>query len=142
MSNLERSLSFTVTLHAAIILETSNRRDKQMESLTNLLVGRTFELVENNAGHAVSATIMRFGKSTESCTATYSGPNVTTGHAILRSDEMLYHAIDSNGKLSAGRAKVSITKTPVEVAEMRLNWTWLTGDKTSGISIWRECDAK
>ena len=85
---------------------------------------------------------MQFGSKTHPCTATYSGPNVRFGQVIVEDNEMLYQAIESNGKLSAGRANITLEEMDGERLVMRLEWTWLTGDLSSGVSIWRESHSK
>lgn len=93
---------------------------------------RTFELIENSDGHAAGATRMVFSDETQPYRATYSGPNVTFGHAIVEDGVMLYHARHADGSISAGQADVNLTED-----QMVLNWRWLTGEETSGVSVWK-----
>ena len=101
------------------------------------LVGKTFELVENHDGHALGSTLMQFKSKNNPVRGTYSGPNVIFGEAIVSGSNMLYHALASDGQLSAGLAKVTIHNCD-GVLEMVLQWQWLTGKKTSGESKWRQ----
>lgn len=101
------------------------------------LAGKSFELIENDAGLASTSTVMVFCQNSESCQATYSGPNMKNGHVIVSGDQMLYHAISINDELSAGRASMTFLPQSDGGIEMRLQWQWLTGDKSEGVSRWR-----
>jgi hypothetical protein len=106
------------------------------------LENRTFELYENEHGHASGNTVMVFGSASEPQTGTYTGPNVMYGQVIVvpgsSTGVMLYHALTMDGDLVAGRATVSVQEHAGNPAEMRLDWQWLTGDQSSGTSVWRE----
>ena len=104
------------------------------------LQSRVFELVENKGGHAASTTTIRFSNVPEPCTAIYSGPNISFGQAIVKDGEMLYQAIELDGTLRAGRAKIAIKATDGNPREMHLHWSWLTGEKSSGVSVWQEIE--
>ena len=103
---------------------------------------RSFELVENSGGHAIGGTVITFDRDKEPCRATYQGPNVKFGHALMEKCDgearMLYHALTDNGQLVAGEAQVSFFEADDGSIEMHLRWRWLTGDKSGGISKWRE----
>jgi len=103
-------------------------------------MGKVFQLVENKQGHASGATIMRFNDCESPCTATYSGPNVSYGQAIVQSKSMLYQALESDGALTAGQAKVTIAEPTAGQMEMRLDWKWLTGDRSEGVSFWQQIE--
>jgi len=86
---------------------------------------------------------MVFNHCTSPYEASYSGPNVSNGHALVfaKNDvlNMVYHAITSEGILVAGKAVVELTRaSSTNTLEMQLNWQWLTGDLSSGISKWIE----
>ncbi|MDH3494530.1 MAG: hypothetical protein OEM82_13320 [Acidobacteriota bacterium] len=102
---------------------------------------RSFELIENNDGPAAGRTVMKFGRRTEPCRATYSGPNVRFGHALVEEVEgearMVYHALTDEGALVAGKARVSFFEADDGSIEMHLRWKWLDGEG-GGISKWRE----
>ena len=95
-----------------------------------------FKLIANDGGHASQSTLMTFDDSTKPFKATYTGPNVKFGHVIVEGDQMLYHALDSQGNLSAGAAAVTLTDT-----HMILAWRWLTGDLSKGESRWQRVDS-
>lgn len=108
--------------------------------LVSDLVGKTFELIENRDGYALGSTRMQFQSGVNPVRATYSGPNVVYGEAIVCGEDMLYHALNSEGQMSAGRANIVIQKSS-GVLEMVLQWHWLTGEQTGGISKWRQVAA-
>ena len=99
----------------------------------------SFQLIENRDGHVMGKTVMKFDQSLSPCIATYSGPNIVFGQAIVENGFMLYQALQTNGKLSAGKASVSYLKASEDrAAEMILNWRWLTGDRSKGTSRWKQ----
>jgi len=108
------------------------------------LTSKTFQLIENQDGLASSSTRMIFNSSNAPYEATYSGPNVSNGHVLVFKNDtldMVYHALTHEGKLVAGKAVVELTIEEPETLKMQLNWQWLTGDLTSGISRWIEINA-
>jgi len=106
------------------------------------LSDRSFELVENADGHAAGQTVMTFHPGTEPCRATYSGPNVRFGHALVEKingeARMVYHALTDEGELVAGKARVFFFEADDGSIEMHLRWQWLNSDAGGGISKWRE----
>jgi hypothetical protein len=105
------------------------------------LANRSFRLLQNVDGQATADTVMHFGPERHPYKAEYSGPNITYGHAIAHDSgvttKMLYHAIDLEGQLTAGKADVILVNSPVSPL-MVLNWQWLTDDRSAGLSIWQE----
>jgi len=99
-------------------------------------------LIENEQGLAGSSTRMVFTNNSSPYEATYSGPNVSNGHVLASYiDEtltMIYHAFTAEGQLVAGKATVELSETSAGNLLMQLNWQWLTDDKSTGISKWRE----
>lgn len=107
------------------------------------LANRHFELVENSGGHAGATTVMKFSEHAEPYLGTYTGPNTILGQVIVNTSpsgltEMLYQSLTTDGELVAGRAEVSLIWEENKPATLQLNWQWLTGSLTSGVSIWRE----
>lgn len=49
-----------------------------------------FQLVANDTGLALAATIMHFADATAPCKATYHGPNILAGQALMHQNQMLY----------------------------------------------------
>lgn len=106
------------------------------------LENKIFDLIENQGGLASSDTRMTFNNDSFPFQAMYSGPNVSNGHVLVASHEgslnMIYHALTSEGVFVAGKADVSFTNTEKGPLTMQLNWQWLTGDLSSGVSMWSE----
>ncbi|WP_018996504.1 hypothetical protein [Hirschia maritima] len=102
-----------------------------------VLSGCVFELIENSSGHAAEKTIMSFSPNLEICSAIYSGPNIEFGQVLVSDDCMLYHALDKAGKLAAGQAKISIQQDDSNDVFMKLEWSWLSSDSSSGESLWK-----
>jgi hypothetical protein len=107
------------------------------------LANKHFELVDNPDGLASPKTIMVFTKHTEPFLGTYTGPNTIQGQVLVHTSpngqtEMLYQSLTSDGELVAGRAKVILIDEAGKPTTMQLNWQWLTGSLSSGVSIWRE----
>ncbi len=88
--------------------------------------------------------MMVFDNTDSPYKANYTGPNIEYGHAIVSKENgkltMLYHAISKNGELSAGKAIVSLSKDSSDKIEMQLDWNWLTGELSKGVSKWREIE--
>jgi hypothetical protein len=106
---------------------------------------KNFELVENSDGHASAKTIMKFSDHSEPFLATYTGHNTIYGQVIVRTSksgdlEMLYQSLTTEGELTAGRALVTLIENENHKTVMQLDWQWLTGSLTRGISIWHEVD--
>ena len=93
----------------------------------------TFDLIENEDGHAAGATQLSFDESSNPMRAAYQVPNVVFGHALVVDDVMLYHALDTRGELSVGRAHIEFDEAS---ATLTLRWRWLSGEG-SGESVWR-----
>jgi hypothetical protein len=106
------------------------------------LQNKQFLLIENGDGLAASDTLMIFDDSCDPFHATYSGPNVSNGHVLVsftnNKCNMVYHALASKTDLVAGKAEVSFVNSKTNENVMQLNWQWLTGDLSSGISLWRQ----
>lgn len=107
------------------------------------LSNKWFELVENSDGHASAKTIMKFSEQSNPFTGTYTGPNNVYGQVIVRTSktdvtEMLYQSLTTDNELVAGKAILTLSENDNGKLIMQLNWQWLTGSLSSGISIWHE----
>jgi hypothetical protein len=49
---------------------------------------------------------------------------------------MLYQCVTVSHELKAGRALARFSDTPGKTLSMHLDWQWLTGDQTGGVSEW------
>ncbi|MEH6455805.1 MAG: hypothetical protein V7749_05760 [Cocleimonas sp.] len=106
------------------------------------LSNRKFKLIENKKGLASGETIMVFDNTDLPYKAIYNGPNIEYGHVLVSLENenltMLYHSLSRDGELSAGKATVTLSKINSGNLEMQLDWHWLTGNLSSGISKWCE----
>ncbi len=106
------------------------------------LSNRKFKLIENQQGLASGDTIMVFDSTGLPYRAVYNGPNIEYGHALVSFEDekltMLYHSVSRKGELSSGKATITLSQNNSSNIEMQLDWQWLTGDLSNGISTWRE----
>lgn len=51
---------------------------------------------------------------------------------------MLYQSLTTDNELVAGRAQVSLSENESGKLVMQLNWQWLTGSLSNGVSLWHE----
>ena len=70
----------------------------------------------------------------------YSGGTIRTGRVLAcRKDEstieMLYQCVTVSGELKGGRALARFGDTR-DTLGMHLDWQWLTGDRSGGVSEW------
>lgn len=102
-------------------------------------------MIENADGLAGDKTRMIFDDGTSPYRAIYTGENIEYGNVIVTTNKntlnMLYQALTTEGDLVAGKAQVNISAISSTSLEMELQWQWLTGDLSSGISRWKEVDA-
>ena len=104
---------------------------------------KNFVLLKNTkSGTVNSDTVFKFMQKGNLVTADYHGSMVTYGKIIayLEKDtlEMLYHCLTAENELKAGKAQAKISLTEDQKITLRLDWKWLTGDKSHGESIYSE----
>ena len=99
-----------------------------MTDLTN----QTYELIENNDGHAQGGTRLVFSSETNPIRGTYSGPNVVFGQAIVHEEQLIFQGLTSDGNFVAGISTMSF-----EDDVMSLQWERMTGSPLSGVSHWK-----
>lgn len=106
------------------------------------LVGRCFRAQANTANGTIDTeTEMRFTEDGEVIHATYSGGSIVSGFVLARWSgemrmDMCYHCLTASDALQAGKAKARFDRTSDGRLAMRLDWQWLTGDRTKGESYW------
>ncbi len=107
------------------------------------LAGKTFRAIANSTNGTINTdTTMTFVSDDERGIAgVYAGGTIKTGQVIARrlddaTVEMLYHCVTVTSELKAGRALARFTKTPEHALCMHLDWQWLTGDQSVGVSEW------
>lgn len=105
---------------------------------------KKFKVMETSANGEVSPeVIFEYRQEGQVLSCDYAGGDIVTGHLIGLVDEqgvidMRYHQVNTHGILMTGRC----LSTP-EVGEdgkitLYEDWTWTSGDGSSGQSILRE----
>lgn len=94
-------------------------------------------------GETSSETIFHYKQDGNILTSEYSGGQIIRGHLIGLVDtegriNMRYHQVNSDGKLMTGIC--SSTPETIDNGKIRLHeeWTWTSGDMSSGQSILEE----
>lgn len=106
------------------------------------LAGKTFRAVANSEnGRIDTDTEMTFSADDGVAIGTYRGGTIAIGHVIAKhigdsEMEMLYQCVTTSGEVRAGRAHAILTVDDAQEIRMRLDWQWLTGDRTHGTSTW------
>ena len=107
------------------------------------LAGRTFRAIANSSNGTISTdTTMTFVSEDErGILGVYAGGSIRTGQVLARRKdyctvEMLYQCVTVSYELKAGRALARFSHTPDKTLCMHLDWQWLTGDQSGGVSEW------
>lgn len=106
------------------------------------LAGKRFFAQANTANGTIDTdTQMHFTEDADVIIATYSGGSIVTGHVLARWSgemriDMCYHCLTASDAIQAGKAKAYFDRTSDGRLAMRLDWQWLTGDRTKGESYW------
>lgn len=107
------------------------------------LAGKTFRAIGNSSNGTISTdTTMTFvSEDDRGILGVYAGGMIRTGQVVAcRKDhctvEMLYQCVTVSHELKAGRALAHFSYTPDKTLCMHLDWQWLTGDQSGGVSGW------
>ncbi len=107
------------------------------------LAGKTFRAIANSTNGTINTdTTMTFVSDDERGIAGfYAGGTIKTGQVVARRQddgtvEMLYHCVTVTGELKAGRALARFSDAADQMPSMHLDWQWLTGDQSGGVSEW------
>src|SRR5688500_7332686 len=107
------------------------------------LAGKTFRAIANSRNGTISTdTTMTFvSEDDRGILGVYAGGTIRTGQVIARRTddstiEMLYQCVTASHELKAGRALARFSHTPDKNLRMHLDWQWLTGDQSKGVSEW------
>ena len=100
---------------------------------------KRFILIDNSEnGKVNSDTIFEYKQDGNLVTADYYGGSVKYGKIIahIQNDklEMLYQCLTIDNQLKAGKSIAEIFLTDNQKIKLKLDWEWITGDKTSGKS--------
>ena len=105
---------------------------------------KKFRGVQNaDHGQTSKETIFTYKQKGTILTSEYKGGQIVKGHLIGLVDEhgnieMRYHQVNLKGELMTG---ICYSKPEIEVngkITLYENWTWNSGDKTSGMSVLEE----
>ena len=105
---------------------------------------KKFRVVQNAGnGETSKETIFTYKQKGTILTSEYKGGQIVKGHLIGLVDEhgnieMRYHQVNLKGELMTG---ICYSKPEIEVngkITLYENWTWTSGDKTSGMSVLEE----
>lgn len=106
------------------------------------LVGKRFLAQANTANGTINTeTEMHFTEDADIIRASYAGGSIVRGDVMARwtgamQIDMCYHCLTASDALQAGKAKAHFDRTSDGRLAMRLDWQWLTGDRTKGESYW------
>ena len=107
------------------------------------LAGKTFRAIANSSNGIISTdTTMTFVSEDErGILGVYTGGTIKTGQVIARRKdqstvEMLYQCVTVSQELKAGQALARFSNSPDKTLCMHLDWQWLTGDRSEGVSEW------
>jgi hypothetical protein len=107
------------------------------------LAGKTFRAIANSRNGSISTdTTMTFVSDDErGIRGVYSGGKIRNGQVLARRKdhctvEMLYQCLTIASELKAGRALARFSDRPDKTLCMHLDWQWLTGDQSGGVSEW------
>ncbi len=107
------------------------------------LTEKTFRAIANSSNGTISTdTTMTFVSEDETgILGVYAGGTIQAGQVVARRKdhctvEMLYQCVTVSQELKAGRALARFSHTPDKTLCMHLDWQWLTGDQSGGVSEW------
>ena len=107
------------------------------------LAGKTFRTIANSSNGTINTdTTMTFVSEDErGILGVYAGGSIRSGQVVGRRKddgtvEMLYQCVTLTHELKAGRALARFSYTPDKTLCMHLDWQWLTGDQSKGVSEW------
>ena len=107
------------------------------------LAGKTFRAISNSSNGTISTeTTMTFVSEDErGILGVYAGGTIRAGQVLARRKddgtvEMLYQCVTVSCELKAGRALARFSQMPDKTLCMHLDWQWLTGDQSGGVSEW------
>ena len=107
------------------------------------LAGKTFRAIANSSNGTIGTdTTMTFVSDDDrGILGVYAGGTIRTGQVVARRKddgtvEMLYQCVTVSDELKAGRALARFSQSPDKTLCMHLDWQWLTGDQSGGVSEW------
>ncbi|EKB51222.1 hypothetical protein [Cecembia lonarensis] len=105
---------------------------------------KTFRPIQNSEnGETSSETLFVYRQDGNILTSEYSGGNIIKGHliGIVNAEGMIdmrYHQVNKNGEIMTGTCISTPEVLPNGKIRLHEEWTWTSGDSSSGNSIIEE----
>ncbi|MGY6743126.1 MAG: n-acetylglutamate synthase [Cecembia sp.] len=105
---------------------------------------KTFRPIQNSEnGETSSETLFVYRQDGNILTSEYSGGNIIKGHliGIVNAEgkiDMRYHQVNKNGEIMTGTCISTPEVLPNGKIRLHEEWTWTSGDSSSGNSIIEE----
>ena len=105
---------------------------------------KTFRPIQNSGnGETSSETLFVYRQDGNILTSEYSGGNIIKGHliGIVNAEgkiDMRYHQVNKNGEIMTGTCISTPEVLPNGKIRLHEEWTWTSGDSSSGNSIIEE----
>lgn len=119
---------------------------KQIEKKNSMISynNKTFRPIQNSEnGETSSETLFVYRQDGNILTSEYSGGNIIKGHliGIVNAEgkiDMRYHQVNKNGEIMTGTCISTPEVLPNGKIRLHEEWTWTSGDSSSGNSIIEE----
>ena len=107
---------------------------------------KRFVTVENPHGVSGADTIFHYRTDGSLVTGTYAGGRIRAGQIVGRitspeTIELLFQCVTTDGDLMAGQSRGRVGVDAHGRATLEFDWSWLTGDRSGGVSRYVELGA-
>ena len=104
---------------------------------------KRFVVVENTQGVSGAETIFHYHTEGSLITGTYAGGRIRAGHLVGRvtapdTIALLFQCVTTDDELMAGQSTGRVGEDPDRRATLEFDWSWLTGDRSGGVSRYVE----
>src|SRR3712207_4668251 len=104
---------------------------------------KRFVTVENAHGVSGADTVFHYRTEGALITGTYAGGRIRAGQLVGRvtspeTVELLFQCVTSEGELMAGQSSGRVGRDGAGRATLEFDWSWLTGDRSGGVSRYVE----
>jgi hypothetical protein len=99
--------------------------------------------VENAHGVSSADTVFHYRTDGSLITGTYAGGRIRAGQLVGRvtspkTIELLFQCVTTEGELMAGQSSGRVGEDAAGRATLEFDWSWLTGDRSGGVSRYVE----
>ncbi|MGY3617761.1 hypothetical protein [Bradyrhizobium sp. USDA 10063] len=113
------------------------------KSLVSLLHGRKFVTTGNEHGLATTATSFQYFVDGTTVSGEYRGGEIILGRIVGKAIgpttiELLFQCVTADGKLMCGMSSGRVGQSSAGLLTLDFEWSWLTGERTSGTSSYIE----